>query len=337
MNRYDFMRQLEILLSDITPSERQEALQFYNDYFDDAGAENEQDVIKALGSPAKVAASIKADLTGNAAAGEFTETGYKDFYSRNQEIMKYDQPDQKTRNQENQGGNSTGQSDSYNNPYSNSGAGKNPYSNSGAGKNPYSNNPYGSNPYGNNPYSSNRAGNAQNSNGQNSNNQSRNGTAQGGTYQGNNNNNTSYNNNGYNNTNEYAGTYRKKGMSGGTLALVIVLCIIGIPILIPIGVGLLGLAIAIVAVIASLFLAVAATAFALIIVGVVFFVVGISKLFISPFGGLYLAGGGLACIGMGILFAMLTIWLCVVVVPAVIKAIIALCSKLFSGRRASKA
>ena len=93
MNRNDFMRQLEMLLSDITPNERKEALQFYNDYFDDAGAENEQAVIKALGSPAKVAASIKSDLMGNAAAGEFTETGYKDAYSKNQEVIKYGQPD----------------------------------------------------------------------------------------------------------------------------------------------------------------------------------------------------------------------------------------------------
>ena len=48
MSRWKFMRQLEELLSDISPNEREEALQYYNDYFNDAGRENEQEVIKAL-------------------------------------------------------------------------------------------------------------------------------------------------------------------------------------------------------------------------------------------------------------------------------------------------
>ena len=47
MNRWEFMRQLEKLLSDISPNEREEALQYYNDYFNDAGMENEQEVMKA--------------------------------------------------------------------------------------------------------------------------------------------------------------------------------------------------------------------------------------------------------------------------------------------------
>ena len=51
MSRWKFMRQLEELLSDISPNEREEALQYYNDYFNDAGMENEQEVIKALGWP----------------------------------------------------------------------------------------------------------------------------------------------------------------------------------------------------------------------------------------------------------------------------------------------
>ena len=49
MNRVDFMNQLERLLQSIAPGERDEALQYYNDYFDDAGKENEQEVIEALG------------------------------------------------------------------------------------------------------------------------------------------------------------------------------------------------------------------------------------------------------------------------------------------------
>ena len=69
MSRWEFMRQLEDLLSDIAPAEREEALQYYNDYFDDAGSENEQDVIEALGNPARVAENIKRDLYSNGYGG----------------------------------------------------------------------------------------------------------------------------------------------------------------------------------------------------------------------------------------------------------------------------
>ena len=62
MNRADFMKQLESLLTGIAPTEREEAIQYYSDYFDDAGAENEQEVIEALGNPARVAENIKRDL-----------------------------------------------------------------------------------------------------------------------------------------------------------------------------------------------------------------------------------------------------------------------------------
>lgn len=79
MNRTEFMRQLEGLLQDISDEERAEALDYYNSYFEDAGPENEAQVIRELGSPGKVAAIIKADLReGNEAYGEYTEHGYED-------------------------------------------------------------------------------------------------------------------------------------------------------------------------------------------------------------------------------------------------------------------
>ena len=62
MNRTEFLEQLERLLWDIPESERKEALEYYQDYFEDAGAENEGKVIQELGSPGKVAAIIRADL-----------------------------------------------------------------------------------------------------------------------------------------------------------------------------------------------------------------------------------------------------------------------------------
>ena len=62
MNRIEFMTELAALLQDVPVEERREAMQYYNDYFDDAGEENEEQVISELGNPAKVAATIKADL-----------------------------------------------------------------------------------------------------------------------------------------------------------------------------------------------------------------------------------------------------------------------------------
>lgn len=81
MNRTEFMGQLERLLWDLPDSERQDALEYYSDYFDDAGRENEDSVIQKLGSPGKVAAIIRAGyLSGpeRRDSGEYTENGYRD-------------------------------------------------------------------------------------------------------------------------------------------------------------------------------------------------------------------------------------------------------------------
>ena len=101
MNRIGFMTQLAALLQDVPVEERREAMQYYNDYFDDAGAENEQQVIAELESPQKVAENIKADMKGMSAYnGEFTENGYTDarFDDRKMPEKRYEyqgQPEQK--------------------------------------------------------------------------------------------------------------------------------------------------------------------------------------------------------------------------------------------------
>lgn len=92
MSRWEFMRRLEELLSDISPSEREEALQYYNDYFNDAGKENEKEVIDALGSPEQVAKTVKEGISGNESQGEFTEKGFtsKTAEETKNEVMKKD-------------------------------------------------------------------------------------------------------------------------------------------------------------------------------------------------------------------------------------------------------
>lgn len=79
MNRYEFMRELEILLSDLSPQERADALSYYNDYFDDAGQSNEENVLKELKSPREVSDKIKDGLNeASKNQGSFTENGYTD-------------------------------------------------------------------------------------------------------------------------------------------------------------------------------------------------------------------------------------------------------------------
>lgn len=103
MNRDEFMEKLAGLLTDMPDNERMEAIRYYNDYFDEAGSENEEKVIRELGNPEKVAASIKANLQehmpeentetehgeetsgqaysyGNPNQGEYTENGYRETW-----------------------------------------------------------------------------------------------------------------------------------------------------------------------------------------------------------------------------------------------------------------
>ena len=62
MNKETFLIQLEKMLYDIPKEERDEAMDYYRSYFDDAGVENEALVIEELESPQAIAASIKEGL-----------------------------------------------------------------------------------------------------------------------------------------------------------------------------------------------------------------------------------------------------------------------------------
>lgn len=95
MNRKEFMEQLRRLLHDIPAGDREEALAYYESYFDDAGLENEASVIRELGSPGRIAAEIRAGLEPNLDAGEYTDTGYhnkgteNDAYKNENRVVKY--------------------------------------------------------------------------------------------------------------------------------------------------------------------------------------------------------------------------------------------------------
>lgn len=86
MSRREFMERLKALLATVPDGEREEALQYYNDYFDDAGPENEEQVIRELGSPEQVAQKIVAEHSEGVA--EYSERGYEDArFRESKEIM----------------------------------------------------------------------------------------------------------------------------------------------------------------------------------------------------------------------------------------------------------
>lgn len=62
MRREEFLKELEILLKDLPEVERTEALEYYREYFEDAGREREGEVIQELGSPRVVAEKIREGL-----------------------------------------------------------------------------------------------------------------------------------------------------------------------------------------------------------------------------------------------------------------------------------
>ena len=83
MSREEYLAELEKLLGELPEEERQAAVQYYADYFEDAGVENEAGVIRELGSPEKVAESIKADYYGREFnESDFEKKDYMETYGR---------------------------------------------------------------------------------------------------------------------------------------------------------------------------------------------------------------------------------------------------------------
>lgn len=87
MNRKEFMTELEERLRAISPEEKQEALQYYEDYFEDAGKEEEDRIIRELVSPENVARTIMDGLQGDRNQGQYTERGYEDTMYRDYQSM----------------------------------------------------------------------------------------------------------------------------------------------------------------------------------------------------------------------------------------------------------
>lgn len=279
MNRADFMKELTELLADVSPTEREEAIQYYNDYFDDAGEENEQSVIASLGSPEQLAKTIKTGLADGGNVGEFTEKGFSGYESkRNDEVMDLNNPAD--------AGNGSGAAQGADSRW-----------NSGSGWQQSGNNNWEQNSSGNQQFSGENNYNGNQNTGNNHGNTSQSG--------------------------------EKKRMSGGMIALIVVLCIFASPFIIGIGGGMLGVVVGLFGALFGIIVGIGAAAVSLIIVGVCLFVYGIVLLFSMPLGGLAMMGVGMVCAAVGLLFLWFTVIICGMLVPAIIRGIVKLFNSIF--------
>ena len=287
MKREDFMRQLERLLEGVAAEEKKEALSYYQSYFEDAGEENEERILKELESPEKVAATIKADLgmDGAAGQGEYTERGFEDsrFVQKNPIDIRKDTAGGRQGQPESQDSSGAGSSYGYSQGqpgtegsygYSQGGStgeGSQRYGSSGdskAGGQGYSGAGRGSqNSYGN--YSS--------------------------------------------NSGDGRSTY--SGRSGMEILLIIIIAVVTSPVWIGLVTGgggaLLGIAIAAVCVAGSLFVA----GFALAGIGIGQLATGSLPI------GFALTGAGLLLLAVAVLAAILCVWMCGKFVPWVLRLI----------------
>lgn len=116
MDRAEFLNRLEAQLLDVPQAEREEALQYYEDYLNDAGDAGDFDILQELGTPEEVADSIRNGLRqDSSAAGErsgqadenwqdssrtgqlgdsgyFSENGYVDREPQKEELQRVKQP-----------------------------------------------------------------------------------------------------------------------------------------------------------------------------------------------------------------------------------------------------
>ena len=96
MSRKEFMEELQVLLGELPAEEREEAIRYYESYFDEAGPEQEQTVLEELGSAGRIAVQILRDYRMENGNGIYTEQGYQEKEGEKQTPVKYERDGQKT-------------------------------------------------------------------------------------------------------------------------------------------------------------------------------------------------------------------------------------------------
>lgn len=328
MNRAEFMRRLTELLGDVAPTEREEAIQYYNDYFDDAGEENESGVIASLGTPEELARTIKAGLNDGGNSGEFTESGFSGYtQTPKDEIVKVQDGDTAGRTDSGAGQAGAAYSEAAGcGEAQGSGEFRGTQSGNGYYEGAYYKRPEGDGVYGGrqdtrnyrNPYeeSGSRESSAGRTYGQN----------------------TSYEQSGsYGTGTSYGqGKAAKEPMSGGMIALIVVLAVLTSPVWIGLLGGFLGVAAGLIAVLFALFLTFLIIGVVFIVVAIALLVTGVTLLFSAPLAALCVIGCGLVLFALGLVGIWVMVALAGLAIPAFVRGIVSLCQKIFhrGGARA---
>ncbi len=340
MNRAEFMRRLTELLGDVAPTEREEAIQYYNDYFDDAGEENESGVIASLGTPEELARTIKAGLNDGGNSGEFTESGFSGYaQTPKDEIVKVKDEDAAGRTDTGAGQAGAAYSEAAGSGGAQgSGEFRGTQSGNGYYEGAYYKRPEGDGVYGGrqdtrnyrNPYeeSGSRESSAGRTYGQNTS------YEQSGNYGTG----TSYEQSGsYGTGTSYGqGKAAKEPMSGGMIALIVVLAVLTSPVWIGLLGGFLGVAAGVIAVLFALFLTFLIIGVVFIVVAIALLVTGVTLLFSAPLGALCVIGCGLVLFALGLVGIWVMVALAGLAIPAFVRGIVSLCQKIFhrGGARA---
>ncbi len=340
MNRAEFMRRLTELLGDVAPTEREEAIQYYNDYFDDAGEENESGVIASLGTPEELARTIKAGLNDGGNSGEFTESGFSGYTQMpKDEIVKVKDEDAAGRTDTGAGQAGAAYSEAAGSGEAQgSGEFRGTQSGNGYYEGAYYKRPEGDGVYGGrqdtrnyrNPYeeSGSRESSAGRTYGQNTS------YEQSGNYGTG----TSYEQSGsYGTGTSYGqGKAAKEPMSGGMIALIVVLAVLTSPVWIGLLGGFLGVATGVIAVLFALFLTFLIIGVVFIVVAIALLVTGVTLLFSAPLAALCVIGCGLVLFALGLVGIWVMVALAGLAIPAFVRGIVSLCQKIFhrGGARA---
>ena len=104
MSKKEFMEELEVLLQELPKDEREEAIRYYDSYFEEAGPEQEQVVLEELGSAGRIAAQILRDYRTEKTAGMYTEQGYQEQENNKQSPICYTAKEGQEKNTEESSG-----------------------------------------------------------------------------------------------------------------------------------------------------------------------------------------------------------------------------------------
>jgi len=87
MKKTEFIAQLNELLQTVEDEEKEDALQYYEDYLEEAGILDDAEVPESFGTPQQVAQTVKDGLSGKfEEEAKFTERGFQGFEDKRNQV-----------------------------------------------------------------------------------------------------------------------------------------------------------------------------------------------------------------------------------------------------------